>query len=131
MAERKEIARREESPPEARRRRRAMVPAVDVYETEEGVILAADMPGVGPDSLDLRIEDNVLYLRGQIKEVPGEEVRPDYVEVRSREYFRAFTLGPEFDQEKIEASIKHGVLRVFIPKLETEKPKKIEIKGAS
>ncbi|QJA06963.1 Hsp20/alpha crystallin family protein [Thermosulfurimonas marina] len=107
-----------------------MVPPVDVYETDEGVILVADMPGVGPETLDVRVEDNVLYLRGEIAEVPGEEVRPDYVEVRGREYFRAFTLGPEFDQEKIEATVKHGVLRLFIPKLETEKPRKIEIKVA-
>jgi len=130
MAERKEIVRREEGRPEARRRARAMVPPVDIYETDDGIILVADMPGVAPETLDLRVEDNVLYLRGEIAEVPGEEVRPDYVEVRGREYYRAFNLGPEFDQERIEATVRQGVLRVFIPKLETEKPRKIEIRVA-
>ncbi len=130
MAERKEVAVRQPEREPARPRRRAIVPPVDIYETEEGIILVADMPGVSKDLLDLKVEDNVLYLQGIIEEVPGEEVSPEYVEVRSREYFRAFTLGPEFDQDRIEASLENGVLRLFIPKHETEKPKKIEIKVA-
>lgn len=130
MAERKEIARREEAPISARKRVKAMVPPVDVYETDDGLILLADMPGVSKDTLDLKVEDNVLYLHGTIAETPGEEVSPEYVEVRGREYFRAFTLGPEFDRDKIEASFKQGTLRLFIPKHEAEKPRKIEIKVA-
>jgi len=130
MAERKEIAPREETVVSARKRVKAMVPPVDVYETDDGLILLADMPGVSKDTLDLKVEDNVLYLKGTIVETPGEEVSPEYVEVRGREYFRAFTLGPEFDQDKIEATFSQGVLRVFIPKHEAEKPRKIEIKVA-
>ena len=130
MQERKEIAPREEGVVATRKRVKAMVPPVDVYETDEGLILVADMPGVSKESLDLKVEDNVLYLKGIIEERPGEEVSPEYVEVRGREYFRAFTLGPEFDRDKIEATFTQGVLRVFIPKHEAEKPKKIEIKVA-
>ncbi len=128
MAERQELAPRQEGRPERPPRRRAMSPPVDVYETDEGLILLADMPGVTPESLEVKVEDNVLHLRGEIAEAPGEEVRPEYVEVRGREYYRAFTLGPEFDQEKIEATLKHGVLRLFIPKVESERPRRIEIK---
>ncbi len=130
MAERKEIAPREEREVAPRRRVRAMVPPVDIYETDDGLILLADMPGVDKDTLDLNVEDNVLYIRGRIAETPGEEVSPDYVEVRGREYFRAFTLGPEFDQDKIEATLQQGVLRLFIPKHEAERPRRIEIKVA-
>ncbi len=130
MAERKELAVREETRPGTRRRVRAMVPPVDIYETDEGIILVADMPGVTKDTLDINVEDNVLYIKGEIAETPGEDISPEYVEVRGREYFRAFTLGPEFDQDKIEATLSQGVLRLFIPKHEAEKPKKIEIKVA-
>jgi len=128
MAERKEIARREETPISARKRVKAMVAPVDIYENDAGLILLADMPGASSETLDVKVEDNVLYLKGTIAETPGEEVSPEYVEVRGREYFRAFTLGPEFDQNKIEASFHQGTLRLFIPKHETQKPKKIEIK---
>ncbi len=131
MAERKDLAPREEKREvAARRRARVMVPPVDIYETDEGLILLADMPGVSRETLEVKVEDNVLHLRGEIAETPGEEVRPEYVEVRGKEYYRAFTLGPEFDQDRIEATLNQGVLRLFIPKLESEKPKRIEIKVA-
>ncbi|WP_456434081.1 Hsp20/alpha crystallin family protein [Thermosulfuriphilus sp.] len=129
MAETKEVATRSEaSPAEASRRIRPMVPSVDIYEDEEGIVLLADMPGVSKDGLELKIDKNVLHIRGEISQIAGEEVSPLYAEFVGKEYYRAFTLGPEVDQDKIQATMSGGVLRLFLPKVEAEKPRKIEIK---
>ena len=129
MAEKetKELATREEQAP-ALRRERPMIPPVDIYETDEALILVADMPGVTKESVEVKIDENVLHLKGEIVDLPGEDVSPVYVELRGNEYYRAFTIGPEFDLDKIEASMEAGVLRIYLPKVEAERPKKIEIK---
>ncbi|AEH44413.1 heat shock protein Hsp20 [Thermodesulfatator indicus DSM 15286] len=127
--ETKELATREEQAP-AVRRERPMIPPVDIYETEDGLILVADMPGVTKESVEVKIEENVLQMKGEIVDLPAEDVQPLYAELRGNEYFRAFTIGPEFDLDKVEASMDAGVLRIFLPKVETQKPKKIEIKVA-
>ncbi|NPA49148.1 MAG: Hsp20/alpha crystallin family protein [Thermodesulfobacteria bacterium] len=127
--ETKELATREEATP-AVKRELPMIPPVDIYETDDGLILVADMPGVTKESLEVKIEDNVLQMRGEIVDLPGEDVQPLYAELRGNEYFRAFTIGPEFDLDKVEASMEAGVLRIFLPKVETQKPRKIEIKVA-
>ncbi len=129
MAEKetKELATREERTP-ATKTERPMVPPVDIYETAEGLILVADMPGVSKDKVDVKIEENVLEIRGEIADLPGEDVSPVYAELTGKEYYRAFTIGPEFDLDKVEASMEAGMLRIFLPKIEAEKPRKIEIK---
>lgn len=127
--ETKELATREEQAP-ALRRERPMIPPVDIYETDEALILVADMPGVTKESVEVKIDENVLHLKGEIVDLPGEDVSPVYVELRGNEYYRAFTIGPEFDLDKIEASMEAGVLRIYLPKVEAERPKKIEIKVA-
>ncbi len=127
--ETKELATREEKVPAARKER-PMVPPVDIYEIAEGLIVVADMPGVSKEKVDVRIEENVLEIRGEIDDLPGEEVSPLYAELTGKEYYRAFTIGPEFDLDKVEASMEAGCLRIFLPKVESEKPRKIEIKVA-
>jgi len=131
MAEKetKELATREEQTP-ALKKERPMIPPVDIYETEEGLILVADMPGVTKESVEVKIDENVLHMRGEITDLPGEDVSPVYIELRGNEYYRAFTIGPEFDLDKVEATMEAGVLRIYLPKVETQKPKKIEIKVA-
>ncbi len=108
---------------------RPMIPPVDIYETNDGMILVADMPGVSKEKIEVKIEKNVLEIRGEITDLPGKEVSPVYAELTGKEYYRAFSLGPEFDLDKIEASIEAGMLRLFLPKIESEKPRKIEIKS--
>ena len=127
--ETKELATREERIPTAKSQR-PMVPPVDIYETNEGLILVADMPGVSKEKIDVRIEENVLEIRGEIEDLPGEEVPPLYAELTGKDYYRAFTIGPEFDLDKVEAFMEAGTLRIFLPKIESEKPRKIAIKVA-
>ncbi len=112
---------------EERERVRTIVPPVDVYENSEGIILLADMPGVPKENLDVQVDKDVLTIKGKIAKVVPDNLKPLYAEFGAAEYERAFTLGADVDISKIDARISKGVLRLFLPKLEEVRPKKIEI----
>ncbi len=106
-------------------RERAITPPVDIYETEEGLVVLADLPGVAREGLDVRVENDVLTIRGASRDgLPGD---PVYREFELANYFRQFELSDKVDQSKITAELKHGVLTLKLPKAEAAKPKKIEI----
>lgn len=104
------------------------VPATDVYETAEELVLVADLPGIRPDGLEVTVEDNVLVMRGR----PQAETKPAgetlLEEFATGEYYRAFQLPADFDTDRIQASLKQGVLTVRLPKSERLKPRRIEVK---
>lgn len=107
-------------------RERTITPPVDIYETEEGLVVLADLPGVDKDGLDVRVENDILTIRGTSRNgLPGE---PIYREFELANYFRQFELSDKVDQSKITAELKHGVLTLRLPKAEEAKPKKIEVK---
>ena len=106
-----------------------MVPPVDIYEREDGVILLADMPGVPKDKIDVQVDKNVLTIRGEIDEIVPEGIKPLYAEFNGKAYERAFTLSPDVDVSKIEAQMNSGVLRIFLPKAEDFKPRRIEVQA--
>lgn len=103
------------------------IPAVDIFESPEALTLVADMPGVGPEGVSIDVHDNLLTLRGTVK-MEGEKERILLQEYGVGDYFREFTLGRAIDQSKIEASMKHGVLTLTLPKAEAIKPRKITVK---
>ena len=103
------------------------IPAVDIYESPEALTLVADMPGVGSDNVAIDVHDNHLTLRGTVT-IEGEKERVLLQEYGVGDYFREFTLGRTIDQTKIEASMKHGVLTLTLPKAEAIKPRKISVK---
>ena len=105
------------------------VPLTDVYETPDGLVLVADMPGVNPEGLDVTVEDSVLVIRGRPRqdEKPGGEVLLQEFAVGP--YYRSFQLPVDFDTQKIKASIKQGVLTLSLPKSERLKPRRIEVKA--
>ena len=103
------------------------IPAVDIYESAEALTLVADMPGVGSEGVAIDIHDNQLALRGTVG-AEGEKERVLLQEYGVGDYFREFTLGRMIDQSKIEASMKHGVLTLTLPKAEAIKPRKITVK---
>ncbi|HID97926.1 MAG TPA: Hsp20/alpha crystallin family protein [Thermodesulfobacteriaceae bacterium] len=107
---------------------RQLVPPVDIYENDDGIILLADMPGITKDSLDIQIEKDVLTIRGTIESFVPEGIKPLYAEFTGGEYQRSFTLGPDLDVSRIEANMNAGVLRMVLPKAEAVKPRRIEIK---
>lgn len=104
------------------------VPAVDIYETDDFLVLLADMPGVSNEGVEIHLEDSELTIRGKVDEEPNTW-NPIYTEYRSGDYYRSFTLSNVIDQDKIEATMKHGVLKVVLPKAKAAKPRKIEVKA--
>jgi len=104
------------------------LPSVDIYENQDALVLVADMPGVDSDGIELGLEDYELTIRGGIKE-EETDITPIYSEYQTGDYYRRFTLSNIIDQEKIEATIKDGVLKVTLPKAEALKPRKIEVKA--
>ena len=131
MAERTVAARAQEKAPssreETRSQERYITPPVDIYETTNGLVVTADLPGVANEGLDVRVENNLLTIRGKAAHAaPGSPVYREYGLVN---FFRQFELNEKVDQSKISAEFKHGVLTLNLPKAEEAKPRKIEVKA--
>lgn len=105
-------------------------PWTDVCETENGVVIAVDMPGVGPDDAEITLEKRVLTIRGRSRPRQPEGYRLAYAEYEEGDYERVFSLSEEIDEAKIKAAVVNGVLMLELPKAEPAKPKRIEVKGA-
>ena len=104
-------------------------PLVDIYEREGNIELKAELPGIDPKDVDVRVENNVLTLRGERK-VDREVKRESYhrVERAYGSFSRSFTLPTVVDTEKIKAEYRDGVLHLTLPKKEEAKPRQISIK---
>ena len=105
------------------------LPATDVYESEDALVLVAEMPGVAPDGLDVTVEDNVLVIRGQPAGAPEDEGDVLLKEFEVGPFYRAFQLPADYDTENIEARIRQGVLTLRLPKSDRLKPRRIEVKA--
>ena len=112
---------------EATREVRQFVPDVDIYETDDGLMLLADMPGAAPETLNVQLEKNVLTIQGQAEPVDAAGRSIIHAEYEPGDYYRAFDLSEEIDQEGIEPSFKDGVLTLRLPKAERAKAKKIMV----
>jgi HSP20 family protein len=109
--------------------RPVFVPAVDICEAENELVLMADMPGVKNDDVEIHLEENQLTIRGRVLEEP-RRTTPVYTEYRTGDYYRKFTVSNIIDQSRIEANMKDGVLRVTLPKAEAAKPRQIKVSSA-
>lgn len=103
-------------------------PAADIYESENELVVNLDLPGVDPKTVDIRVENNILTIRG---DRPFEEKQNKEnfhrVERSYGAFARSFTLSTSVDADKIRASYKVGVLSITLPKAEAAKPKRIQI----
>lgn len=106
-------------------------PALDIHETAEGLILEADLPGVPPDQLEVRVEDNVLYIRGNVCWPKLDDGRVLYEELKPGDFYRSFILSDEVDVERITADFEQGVLRLKLPRAGKARPRKIEVRTSS
>ena len=103
-------------------------PAVDIYEGEVELIVKADLPGVRPEELDIRVENNILTIRGERKfEKKVDEKNYLRVERAYGSFARSFSLANTVNTEAIKADYKDGVLTLSIPKREEAKPKQIKV----
>jgi HSP20 family protein len=103
-------------------------PAVDIYETEHELVVKADLPEVDPKELDIRVENNLLTIRGERKF--QKQVNEDnYLRVERAygSFSRSFSLANTVHAEAIRADYQNGVLSLTIPKREEAKPKQIKV----
>jgi HSP20 family molecular chaperone IbpA len=104
-------------------------PATDIFEDDEQITLVADMPGVSRERLDVQVDQDTLTLEGRIDIEDVAELQALHADVRARSYRRSFVLSQELDAERIEATLKDGVLNVRIPKRAELRPRRIEVQA--
>ena len=110
--------------------RPVFVPPADIYETRDNIVVVAEMPGVAPDGVDITLERRVLTIRGRNAGNEPTGYQRVYSEYADGDYERVFTLSENIDRDRIEATLKDGVLHLVLPKSETAKPRKIELKAS-
>jgi len=115
------------NPSTADTQRPAMLPPVDIVESEVGITLLADMPGVSKERLAIRIDGDHLLIEGSAEVKVPDNLQLLYGEVRNPYFRRSFTLSRELDTTKVEANLRDGVLRLHIPKAEEARPRRIEV----
>jgi HSP20 family protein len=118
----------QESIPERLREGITFTPRVDILETDKELILFADVPGVRSEDVELRFEKGQLILNAKFKPREGEK-HPLFREYDEGDFYRAFAIHESIDATKIEASCKHGILTVHLPKVEAVKPRQIAVKA--
>jgi HSP20 family molecular chaperone IbpA len=112
---------------ERTRERKVYVPHVDIFESEGGIVLLADMPGVDEKGIDITIEKNVLTLKGTASVEPPAGYTLAYAEYGIGDYERVFTISNEVDRDNVQASVKNGVLRLTLPKAKHALAKKVTV----
>jgi len=108
------------------RRQDYVAPEVNIFETGDGYIVEAEMPGVSKEGLNITVEANELTIEGhRISQQPEGE--PLFRESRHADYRRVFEIDPAIDTTKVTARIEQGVVTVTLPKSERVKPRKISV----
>jgi len=130
-AAKQEVAKRESTDVQAAKAREeslALAPAVDIYENAQGITVQADMPGVSKDGLSIQADRNSLVIEGNaVIDVPAA-MEAIHADVQVTRYRRSFALSGELDAERIEATLKDGVLTLRIPKRAEFRPRKVEVR---
>lgn len=101
-------------------------PAVNIIETDEGLVLTADLPGATKENLDVNVEKGILTIVAPAQHaVPGQSA---YREFELATYYRQFSIPESLDHEKARAEYTNGILTLRVPKAEVAKPRRIEVK---
>ena len=112
----------------AERAVRTVAPRADIFETDTAFVILADMPGVGPDGVEVVADSRTLTVRGRVSRSPTN-AELEHREFELADYHRAFTLTEDLDTDRISGTLRDGVLRVEIPKSERVQPKKIPVRS--
>ncbi|MFK7820765.1 MAG: Hsp20/alpha crystallin family protein [Planctomycetaceae bacterium] len=104
-------------------------PPIDIRESDEGLVLEADLPGVSLETLELQVENNKLTLFGKVSPRVPDDARPIHREYYVGDFLRSFILSDNVDHERITARLTNGVLRVELPRSEQTEPRKIQVSG--
>ena len=110
----------------------SFIPAVDVYEDAQKLVLKLEVPGIATKDLDIRVEGRVLTIKGE-RNFSSEEKEENFqrIERRYGSFVRSFTLPSSVDTDSIEATSADGVLNITLAKRAEAKPKQIQVKAAS
>jgi HSP20 family protein len=128
----KEVEKREAATADRIERTRAAqvyTPQVDIVERKDDIVVTADMPGVDETSVEINLEKNVLSIFGKVEEEIFKNHRRAYAEYGVGDYERVFTLSDEIDRDRIQATVRNGVLKLVLPKAEALKSRKIVVKA--
>ncbi len=104
-------------------------PQVDILERAEELTLVADIPGVKSEAIDIDFEDGVLTIQGKVEPRYGETTNFLHREYGIGDFYRTFRVSEQIDAGRIHADCADGVLTVHLPKAESAKPRKIEVKA--
>ena len=115
---------------ERTRARPVYAPRTDIFDADDGLVVLADMPGISPDGVDVTLERHVLTIRGRTEDSPPQGFSPVYREYQPGDYERVFTLSEDIEAERIEASVKNGVLRLVLPKAGPAQTKRIQVRAS-
>lgn len=108
---------------------RGFIPAVDVYETKDSVIVESQLPGINPEEVEVSVENGVLSIKGEHKREHEVEEKNYYrKEVRSGVFYRQVPLPTEVQENKVSAEFENGILKVTCPKAESVEKKKVNVK---
>jgi HSP20 family protein len=108
----------------------AWSPSMEVYETDNEMLVGAELPGVQPNDIDVRIENNVLTVRGERKiEEDASRGHAHRKEFCYGTFVRSITLPATIDQDRVSAELKDGVLRVRLPKTEQARARQVQIEA--
>jgi len=103
-------------------------PSVDIYETENDIVLTSEVPGIDEKDIEIKIENNTLTLKGERKfEKEAKEENYHRIERSYGSFYRSFTLPNYINQDKINAEYENGALKITMPKKTELKPKKVKI----
>jgi HSP20 family molecular chaperone IbpA len=111
----------------ARERETALVPAVDIFEDAHQITVQAEMPGVSKDKLNVQADRNGLLIEGDMEIDMPTGMAALYADLQTTRYRRSFVLSGELETERIEASLKDGLLTVRVPKRVEFRTRKIKV----
>ncbi len=126
MANQTDLVNRSNGRAEGVHHRESIAPVVDVYENVDELLLLVDVPGAANDGIDVQLDKGQLTILAKRREdAPGSLLTGEY---RSCDYLRVFSVPQGIDPSKIDAQLSGGVLRLRLPKSESVKPRRIEVK---
>jgi len=125
--EKQEITSTEDT--ERTRECRCFTPRADIYEVDDQIVIVADVPGADEKSIELSLEKNILTLNAYVDPIIPEGYAMSLAEYEVGDFQRSFRLSDEIDREKIQATVKDGVLRLYLPKSGAARMRKIAVKA--
>ena len=106
------------------------VPRADIYEVDDQIVVVVDVPGASNESIEVSLEKNILTVNAYVDTTEPEGYSLSFAEYEVGDYQRSFRISNEIDRENIDATVKDGVLRLYLPKAKQALTRKISVKAA-